>query len=236
MIPFNPNGNFLFSEEEFKTAKCKDRLPMRCLVCGETFYQLKSLIQQQLKSKPSTNRFCSLKCMGINNRVTKVVCKCDQCGKKIEKLPSRLSESGKVFCSKSCNTIYYNLHKHTGSSRSKLEVFLEQELPKIFPDLEIQYNDRELCNGLELDLYIPSLHIAFELNGPVHYHPFYGKTIEEREQKYSDIHRKDIEKQRMCNEKRIDLYIIDVRQYKYATIKHHLNCLHYVVECIKENM
>ena len=236
MVNFDPNGNFLFSEEEFNAAKSRDKLPLRCLVCGETFYKCKNRIQAQLKGNTTANKFCSLKCFGASNVVEKVKCKCLQCGKEIEKLPKEISTSGKVFCSKSCAAIYNNAHKTTGINRSKLEKFLEQELPKIFPDLEIRYNDRELCDGLELDLYIPSLKIAFELNGPIHFQPVFGKTREEKENRFTEVQKKDIMKQRICQEKEIGLYVIDVSRYVHTTDKNNLKYLHYVVECIKENM
>lgn len=239
MIQFDPNGNFLFTEEEFNTARSRDKLPLRCLACGETFYKCKNQIQSQLKGHPNfQHKFCTLKCFGASNIVDKTKCNCGTCGKEILVLPRILanSKSGKVFCSKSCAAIHQNAHKTTGYRRSKLEKFLEQELPKIFPDLEIRYNDRELCNGLELDLYIPSLKIAFELNGPVHYQPFYGKTLEEKEKQFDNIRTKDIMKQHICSEKRIDLYIIDVSRYVRTTDKNNLKYLHYVEKCIKENM
>lgn len=239
MIQFDPNGNFLFTEEEFNTARSRDKLPLRCLACGETFYKCKNQIQAQLKGDPNIqNKFCTLKCFGASNIVDKTKCNCGTCGKEILVLPRILanSKSGKVFCSKSCAAIYNNAHKTTGSNRSKLEKFLEQELPKIFPDLEIRYNDRELCDGLELDLYIPSLKIAFELNGPIHFQPVFGKTREEKENRFTEVQKKDIMKQRICQEKEIGLYVIDVSRYVHTTDKNNLKYLHYVEECIKENM
>lgn len=294
MVKFDPNGNFLFTEEEFNTARSRDKLPLRCLACGEIFYIHKNVIQTQLKIRPHRNQFCSLTCVrkGANkcNSVEKITCNCGTCGKEIQIYPRVIakSKSGKVFCSKSCAAVYNNEHRqklskeitcncaycgkelqrvpskisnsgrtfcsnicegfyykevklkslrtHSFHTRSRLEMFLEQELPKIFPDLEIRYNDREVCDGLELDIYIPSLNLAFELNGPVHFQPVFGKTTEEREERFSKIIQKDVKKQWICQEKEITLCVIDVSKYNHRSDKKNMEFLWLVEQCIKKNM
>lgn len=242
---FNPNGNYQFTFEEFTNAKSRDKLPLKCLCCGKTFYTAKNMIQAQLRRNelqtinPKSirdNKFCSQKCVHENRCKEKIKCNCSNCNKELTRLPKKISESGKIFCSQHCAAIYNNAHKKTGVRRSKLEIFLEQKLPKVFPNLEIKYNDREMCDSLELDLYIPSLNIAFELNGPVHYQPVFGKTQTEKNEYFNHIRKKDIKKQELCQQKDINLYIIDVSNYKHITTKKNEYYLDLIKDCILENM
>lgn len=67
---------------------------------------------------------------------------------------------------------------------------------------EIIFNGKEIINS-ELDIYIPSLKLAFELNGIFHYEPIYG------EEKLKNIKNNDDRKFQDCLEKNIELCIID---------------------------
>lgn len=105
----------------------------------------------------------------------KTVVKCKECGVKVEKRNSELKRYNNAFCSKSCSTKYGNKHKLYGNhARSKFEKWLEKTIPKDFPKLKPIFNDRKVLNGLELDIYFPTLGLAFEINGPTHYIPIYG--------------------------------------------------------------
>jgi hypothetical protein len=86
--------------------------------------------------------------------------------------------------------------------RSILETKLETIIKEEYPSLEIIFNDREVCYTMELDMYIPKLNIAFEINGPVHYKPIYGQEV------LNEIKKKDRTKQKICSKKGIKLYII----------------------------
>jgi hypothetical protein len=44
-----------------------------------------------------------------------------------------------------------------------------------FPQLKPISDDRETLNGLEIDIYIPSLKLGIEWNGIVHFKPIYGE-------------------------------------------------------------
>jgi hypothetical protein len=70
----------------------------------------------------------------------------------------------------------------------------------------LQYED---SHGSELDIYIPSLNLAFELNGILHYEPIYGTT------KHQQIQSNDKSKYKACLDAGIDLCIIDTSQLKY---------------------
>lgn len=60
-----------------------------------------------------------------------------------------------------------------------------------------------------MDIYIPSLKLAFELNGIFHYEPIFGGKALERSQ--NNDHRK----YQACLEQGIELCIIDVSKQKY---------------------
>ena len=117
--------------------------------------------------------YCSKECFHLSDR-NRIKITCTQCKKEFERTPSQLKKSKLPFCSKPCSAFYYNTHKTEGYRRSKLEMWLEEQLTKLYPVLEINFNKTNIINS-ELDIYIPSLKLAFELNGIFHYEPIYGK-------------------------------------------------------------
>ena len=66
-----------------------------------------------------------------------------------------------------------------------------------------------LPSGLELDIYIPNIKLAIELNDPVHYIPMYGEKMLKKTKN------KDIIKQIECRQLGISLLIIDISQQTY---------------------
>lgn len=155
----------------------------------------------------------------FNNKKINVCCA--NCNKIFEKTPSQIkaSKSGNHFCSRSCAATYNNTHKKYGTRISKLEKWLQTELTKLYPNLEILYNNKEIINS-ELDIYIPTLKLAFELNGVFHYEPIFGES------KLNQIQNNDQRKFQACLEKGIELCIIDTSQQKYfkeKTSKKYLN-------------
>ncbi|HOD61531.1 MAG TPA: hypothetical protein PKG96_05380 [Bacilli bacterium] len=213
---FMDNEQFLFSEWEFINTGSRDKLPIKCLNCGETFYVPKNEIQTKIKR--GFKIFCSHSCHGQFRSTSKII-QCAQCGKEIKKKNSELSKSGNDFCSRSCAATYNNTHKTSGYRRSKLELYLQNTLQEKYLNLNIEYNDRKTLDGLELDIYIPSLNLAFELNGIFHYQPVFGKTSEEKDSKFQNILDKDARKHQLCQEKNINLCIIDVSSQKKFTVK-----------------
>jgi hypothetical protein len=109
--------------------------------------------------------------------------------------------NGRGFCSRSCAVSFNNKLKRK-SRRSKVEVKFFQLLCARFPDLTMLPNDKTLIPGLETDIAIPSLKIAVEWNGIVHFEPIYGH------EKLSAIQRKDAEKKLKATELGIHLIII----------------------------
>ena len=78
----------------------------------------------------------------------------------------------------------------------------------MFPKLEFHFNRKDAING-ELDIYIPTLHLAFELNGIFHYEPIYGTK------KLDEVLSNDQRKMLACAERKIELCVIDVSSMTY---------------------
>jgi hypothetical protein len=135
---------------------------------------------------------------------------CAQCGLIICKKPKdvKKAKEDRLFCSKSCSTTYNNTHKQHGTRRSKLEDYIDNKLIDMFPDIPFVFNDKITINS-ELDIYIPSLKLAFELNGIFHYEPIFGN------EKLSSIKNNDERKMQACIENGIELCIIDSSDLKY---------------------
>ena len=181
---------------------------LECPQCHNSFLRAKNVIQSKLG--PHNNEktiYCSHRC-AMQASITKQLVKCLWCNKEFEKMPNQIKRSPNHFCSRSCAAQYNNTHKSKGNRRSKLEAWLELQMATIYPDLKIRYNDKEIINS-ELDIYIPSLNLAFELNGIFHYEPIYGAD------KLASTQNNDNRKFQACLEKTIELVIIDASGQKY---------------------
>lgn len=218
----------LFTEEEYKSAKTYDKLPLKCYRCEKEFYQTKHYIYScSLKTSVHTGKYCSKVCA-----MTKVVnVECKTCGKKFLKFPNQIkkSKSGNHFCSNSCAATYNNKHKKTGTKRSKLEVWVEEQLLIIYPNIEIHFNRKDTISS-ELDIYIPSLSLAIELNGIFHYEPIFG------EKKLKQTKNNDERKFQACLEKNIEFAIIDTSQQKYFKPKSSQKYLNIITEIINNKL
>ncbi len=174
----------------------KERLPILCCNCNKTFY-VRPGVYANTVLKHKIKMRCSKKCYQ-QSITTTVSRKCKNCSKDF----SVREKCKKMFCSQSCSATYNNTHKTHGNRRSKLEMWLEQQLTKLYPEIKIHYNKKDAINS-ELDIYIPSLKIAFELNGIYHYEPIHGIQLLEK------IQNNDNRKFQACLERDIELCIID---------------------------
>jgi len=207
----------LYSDQEFHLAKSRQKLPLQCEWCKSPFKRLKNQIQAAIGGSHANCSFCGYKCSSSyahrNDGETKEV-KCRNCNVSIRRKPSQIkrSKSKNFFCSKSCAAKYNNTHKKYGARRSKLEVWIEEQLTATYPKLEMHFNRKDAINS-ELDVYIPSLKLAFELNGIFHYEPIYG------EEKLASIQNNDGRKFQACLEQGIELCLIDTSRQKYVKPK-----------------
>jgi len=200
----------LYTQSEFDAAKSRDKLPLECICCSKTFHRTKHDIKSALNGTiHNTYECCSKRC-GIRHhfRFSSHMITCDQCGKPLKKKESDIKKSKHHFCSHSCSAKYSNAHKTKGTRISKLERWLAEQLVILFPSLEFHFNRKDAING-ELDIFIPSLKLAFELNGIFHYEPIYGP------EKLSSIQTNDHRKMLACAEHSIELCILDVSSVSY---------------------
>jgi hypothetical protein len=215
----------LYTKEDFEKAKNIEKLPCECEECGVTFFTAKREIARStdniLRKLP---RFCSLKCNGIHRRDVKTI-SCLNCGNIASKRPCDIKIRNNHFCSSSCAATYNNTHKTTGTRRSKLEKYLEVELPNLYPTLDFHFNRKDAINS-ELDVYIPSLKLAFELNGIFHYEPIYGND------KLAQIQNNDTRKFQACVERGIEMCTIDSSGLKYFKPKSAEKYLRIIVNII----
>jgi len=141
-----------------------------CLNCSTLF---KKLPYEVKRGKGS--HFCSKECYKNYQIKEKqkncVICK--NCSKSFHKTPAEQIKTKNNFCSKSCAATYNNTHKKFGTRVSKLELFLQEQLTKEY-NFEFHFNRKDSINS-ELDIYIPEINLAFELNGIFHYEPIYGE-------------------------------------------------------------
>ena len=119
--------------------------------------------------------------------------------------------------------------KNTGTRRSKLEMWLQAQLDKLYPSLEIQYNKKDAITA-ELDIFIPSLKLAFELNGIFHYEPIFGK------EKLKSIKNNDLRKFQACLEQQIELCIIDTSSQKYFKENTSKKYLKIIIEVVNSKL
>jgi transposase-like protein len=215
-----------YSNIEFDNAKSSDKLLCECHQCHLPFLTPKREINYYLNGKRDTAKFCSRECRAkFENKHIEVSCL--NCDSKFMKKQAEINRNKNHFCSHSCSASYNNKHKTKGNRRSKLETWLEEQLTILYPNLEIHYNKTSAINS-ELDIYIPSLNIAFELNGIFHYEPIYGVN------KLHKIQENDQSKTKACHEAKIDLCIIDTSAQKYVKPHTSQKYLDIILNIIKE--
>jgi hypothetical protein len=219
----------LFDDLEYQNSKEKDLLPLECEVCSDTFFKTKITIRNAMNPKRKEScKHCSNKCTNIS-KIKKVGVNCVICDKTIQRHPSQLLLYPNSFCSKSCASKYSNAHKTTGNNRSKLEIWLEEQLTLVYPNLPIDYNNRDAIKA-ELDIYIPSLKLAFEINGIFHYEPIFGVD------KLTKTQNNDKRKIQACIENKISFCIIDTSDFKYFKPDRAKKYLEIITNIINDNL
>lgn len=192
---------------------------IHCSQCGKE----KELILSRLLKRNFCSRTCSARYNGVLQKKPKSVKPiklpkikkplieklCSNCHKTILRTQRDIdnSKSGTFFCQKSCKTKYANQYQIIHKPKSRAEILLVKLIKDKFPNLEVQENVRSILKSkLEIDIFIPSLKLAIELNGPVHYIPMYGQ------EKLNKVKNKDLLKQAEINQLGFNLIIIDISQ------------------------
>jgi hypothetical protein len=219
----------LFTELEFLQAQSKDLLSLECYTCNKTFKRMKADIKNVSHEKSrNAVKYCSNECVGLAKRNKKKMV-CEQCYNIFMKSPSQIKKTKHHFCSRSCAATYTNTHKTKGTRVSKLEIYLQKELTTIFPELTFHFNRKDTINS-ELDIYIPSLNLAFELNGIFHYEPIFG------DDKLSQIQNNDQRKFQACLKYNIELCLIDTSSMKYFKKNNAQKYLKIIIHIIQQKL
>ena len=185
-----------------------------CEYCNKVVPRTKRTISNsQVPSRQVEYIFCNQSCARRFDDPP-ILFNCATCGKQVQRKQSIINKtkSGNFFCNHSCGTKYANANKTTGTTRSKLETFLENKIKITFPNLIVMTNNVSILKA-ELDLYLPELNLAFEINGLFHYCPIFGIDKLKRTQN------RDILKQVLCAEAAINLCVInssDMKTFKEA--------------------
>jgi hypothetical protein len=203
-------------------------IDLNCVHCNKIFEKTEHHYRSEIRKNPNRLYFCSSTCKSLNEGKLKIV-NCRNCGKKFCRVISELKKSQNHFCSSNCSASFNNQNKTFGTRRSKLEIFLENELTMIFPTLDIRYNRKDAINS-ELDIYIPNLQLAFELNGIFHYEPIYGKD------KLQQIKNNDDRKFQACLERGIELCIIDSSLLKKFSTKSATKFLNIITDLVNNKL
>lgn len=222
----------LYTNEIFLSSKGNQKLPLECYQCKKTFLLTKKRIKDCLNPKENRQgKFCSSQCQ-FKSQIKQINVVCLNCNLNFTKKQSELKKTNNNFCSQSCAATFNNKNKTTGTRRSKLESYLEGKLFSLYPNLSIDFNKKDAINS-ELDIYIPSLKLAFELNGIYHYEPIHGSD------KLNQIQNNDHRKFQACAEQDISLCIIDTSKQKYfkeSTSQEFLNIITDIINNMSKNI
>lgn len=198
---FNPNGSIKLNYS---------MVSITCKNCHKN-KEVKHWRSKELKF--FNQGFCSIKCRQEFNKNSVQIVDCPQCKKAFLPLyrATKLNTKYGSFCSKSCRMKFYNKNVKIAKSRNKSrpEDLIEQKIKSDFCNLIIKRQDREtLPSELELDIYIPEIKLAIEINGPVHYMPIYG------EERLTLVKNKDATKHLEAYHLGISLLTIDVSYWQ----------------------
>lgn len=184
------------------------QVEVECDRCHKRFTRSISKYNQDVKK--GWRQFCSQECQWLaRNQRKRVICAC--CSSPFTKEAVQIKKTKNNFCSQSCSARYSNQNKTKGNRRSKIEIWIESQLSLLYPTLEVHYNHKDAINA-ELDIYIPSLSLAIELNGILHYEPIYGKD------KLLQIQENDKKKAKTCLKKGIELNSINTSDFTYFKV------------------
>lgn len=207
--------------------KLGDFIEIECSSCKRTIKRKKYQVLRAIKLG-AINAYCDHECQMKEIRNPQIV-NCKQCHKPNKFHLYQVKRGKNLFCDSHCAAVYNNAHKTKGYRRAKLEVYLESRLKEIYPNLEIHFNRKDAINS-ELDIYIPGLLLAFELNGIFHYEPIYGLD------KLKNVQNNDNRKFQACIERNIELCIIDTSREKHFKERWGIQYLGIIVKIINNKL
>ena len=176
-----------------------------CLFCS------KDVLKSKCELK-NNNVFCNNACsmsyfqknkIRISTQV-EVICKfCEKCFLRPRHMAVNLQTniSKNNFCSVQCSGKYLG-SQSKNFERSSLELYIHEKIKSNFPYVNLVVSDRNQCAGLELDFYFPDLNLGIEINGPMHYIPYFGTDY------LNSVQNRDIRKVEICKIKNIDLLTV----------------------------
>lgn len=155
--------------------------------------------------------------------------RCEHCNSNFLKKQSACNDSPKHFCSRKCSCAFNHKNKKIGTRISKLEKWIQAMLIAKYPNIEFRFNRCDTIKS-ELDIFVPALKLAFELNGVVHYRPIYGSK------KFNQIQANDRKKCILCQSNGINLYQLDTSSIKTFSPLSGQWVLDFVCEMIDNNL
>ena len=204
-----------------KQSKIYPILTKNCELCGVEFKVSSKLFK--------IRKYCGKECGSVVKKRHKkagIIINCKNCNKLVREVPSIFKKQGRKFCGRQCAN---NYNMNNCREVSKLETFMQEALIARYPDLSFSFNDRKVIR-YELDVYIMSLGLAFEINGPCHYRNIYGENFLKAKQKNDEI------KLRICPDFGIDLKIIDSSKQPNANLENSQPYISQVYEAIDKKI
>jgi predicted nucleic acid-binding Zn ribbon protein len=224
-----------FYEHQVAHLKMRDLIEVTCEFCKQPFKATKRDLYKSV-FKRNGELCCSFSCATTlrhrhKNQGNTVIIICELCNTQVIRLESQVkkTKAKNQFCSKKCCAIYASRNKRLGTTRSKLEIYLEQQLVNLYPKLSIQFNMKDTIQS-ELDIYIPNLKLAFELNGIFHYEPIFSQA------RLEYIQNNDNRKFQACLEQGIELCIINSSKQKQVNEKTSKKYLDIITQIINSKL
>jgi hypothetical protein len=199
------------------------KIKQKCDKCNQEYEELIGYAKQG-EIRKRKHKFCSKQCR-LEFFNSNFLTNCKVCGKEVQRKgkDKNKSKTGFFFCSRNCSANFNNQLRKK-KRRSKIEQALFTMLKEYFPNLKIISNDREILQGLELDIYIPDIKLGIEWNGIVHFKPIYGM------EKLLAVQEKDKQKMELANAKNIHLVVIPDYESKYSLVKEAFSQIKGIIE------